>query len=337
VTYDRGLQVPFAPRISPHGAIATRHNLDWLRTHGMLRNEDAENHYTRWDVTDLAARSYPDATAEDLALAVDLDAFFFLFDDQFDGPLGHDPATAAAVCDRLIGVLHNASSPDPHSPVEAAFADLWARCTTGMSPRWRGRAAYNWEWYFASHPNEAAGRGATLIPDRESYLVLRRGTAATETVIDMIERLGHFEVPPSAFHSPQLRLMRQLAADVPSFSNDIFSYDKEAPRGDVYNLLVVLGEEQHCSVDKAAVIVRDEAQHMVERFAELASQTPLLCEALALDDTQRASVERYTDGLACWLRGYLDWERTTLRYRPDGSLPPDRPNHLEQLLGTDWD
>ena len=40
----------------------------------------------------------------------------------------------------------------------------------------------------------------------------------------------------------------------------------------------------------------------------------------------------YADGLASWLRGYLDWERRTPRYRPDGSLPVDRPNHLEQLL-----
>jgi hypothetical protein len=327
-----GLRIPLPAKISPHRDMAARRNLDWLHLHGMLRGPEAVAHYARWDVADLAARNYPHASAADLTLAVDLHSFFFLFDDQFDGPLGQDPARAADICDRLIGIVHGESAEAPDSPITAAFTDLWNRSVAGMSTRWRTRAAYNWEWYFASYPNEAVGRRLSTVPDRESYLMLRRGAGAGETVIDMIERLGHFEVPPAAFHSPQLRLMRQIACDVPTSSNDVVSYDKEAPRGDVNNLVTVLSEERGCSVEKAAGIVRDEVQQMIDRFVELAAEVPALCDRLGVTGEPRTWVERYADGLALWLRGYLDWERTTLRYRPDGSLPADRPNHLEQLL-----
>ncbi len=44
--------------------------------------------YSSWDTPRLAAYGFPDATAVRLDLCVDAMAFFFVFDDQFDGPLG---------------------------------------------------------------------------------------------------------------------------------------------------------------------------------------------------------------------------------------------------------
>jgi pentalenene synthase len=335
------LTVPLPRRVNAHGAVAEAHNLGWLRSHDMLRDPKAVELYARWDIPGLAARSFPTLDPGQLCLATDLFSFYFLFDDQFDSELGFRPKEVAKVCDTLIGIAHGDLGHKDESPVASSFADLWKRSSDGMSPRWRARAASNWEWYFAAHPSEALGRvragaaergeQAPAVPDRSAYLMLRRGADGTETVLDMLERFAA-EVPPVAYHSPELRLMRQLAADAPAFSNDVHSYAKEAPRGDVYNLVVITQHQRQCGVAEASAAVMAEVQWMIDEYIRLSARIDELCDGLGLDPRQRRAVERYAEGLSAWLSGYLDWESGTLRYRPEGELPADRPNFLERLL-----
>ncbi|QMU74888.1 terpene cyclase [Streptacidiphilus sp. PB12-B1b] len=330
------LNLPFPRRTSAHRASARTHNLDWLQSHGMLTGDEAIELYSHWDIPDLAARSFPDLDADELGLATDLFSFYFLFDDQFDSELGLRPADVVKACAPLVDIVHGDHKNGPESPITSSFADLWRRSSEGMSSRWRARAASNWEWYFSAHPSEAMGRlraaeDAMHVPDRSSYLMLRRGADGTETVLDMIERFAA-EVPPAAFHSPQLRLMRQLAADAPAFSNDVYSYDKEAPRGDVYNLVVILQHQRQCGRAEASAAVLAEAQWMIDQYLQLAVEIPELCDRLELSRHERQAVERYADGLAAWMGGYFDWEARTARYQPQGSPPVDQPGHLEPLL-----
>ncbi|WP_051942755.1 terpene synthase family protein [Streptacidiphilus rugosus] len=331
--------VPGRVRVNPLRDAAAAHNLDWLRAHGMLRDASAQRHYDRWAIAQLAATSFPEAGLADLNLAVDQCSFYFLFDDQFDGDLGLDPAEVARVCAPLITILHTGRPPERPSPVESAFADLWRRGSQGMSARWRARAAYHWEGYFSAHPSEALGRAthhAEDYPSRAAYLVLRRGASGVDTVLDLAERFlsGHGlgEVPASAFHNPQLTLMRRLAGDAPAVNNDVYSYPKEVPRGDVYNLSVIVQHERQCSLAEAFALVRAEAQWMVDEFFRLAEELPEICVALGLSVNETAAVARYTDAMGDWMRGYFAWEASTERYRPEGALPVDRPNYLEELL-----
>ncbi|MGW4895941.1 terpene synthase family protein [Kitasatospora sp. NPDC004240] len=319
---ERSLQIPFPHRRNLHGPYATTLHRDWLDRHPLIADPDHPA-YAHWEVVELAALGYPDAGPEELALAADLMGFYFLFDDQFDGPLGRRPAEVTPICGRLIEVLHGAR-PDPSSAVQTAFADLWERSARGMPARWQARAAYNWEWYLASHPAEAAGRISERPPDRNGYLVLRRGTAAMETIFDMVERLGRFEVPPGVFHHPVLRQLRQLAADIPSLSNDVRSFPLEAPRGDVNNLVMIVQRERGCSAEEACAVVLAEAQLMVDRCHELYAELPAVHRGLGLSRVERIVAQRYADGLLTWLAGYLRWERRTGRYRTacaSGSTP----------------
>jgi hypothetical protein len=308
------LELPFPHRRSPHYDLAGAHHRRWLERYRDLASGTHELTYAHWDVAELAAVSYPDCGPDELGLATDLLGFYFLFDDQLDGPLGRRPGAVARICDRLGAIVYGAA-PDPSSTLERAFADLWRRSCQGMSERWRARAAYNWEWYLASHPSEAAGRVSDRLPDRGGYLVLRRGTAAMETIFDMLERLGRFEVPQSVFHHPVLRQLRQLAADIPSLSNDVRSYPLEAPRGDVYNLVMIVERERSCSAEEACEVVLSEARLMVDRFTRMLSQLPEVCEQLELSEEVSAITARYADGLAAWLAGYLRWEGRTGRYQ----------------------
>ncbi|MCU7825676.1 terpene synthase family protein [Kitasatospora sp. DSM 101779] len=311
---DSSLDFPFPHRRSGHHAHAAERHRAWLDRHRELADVADATVYGHWEVAELAAFSHPDADPDELVLAADMLGFFFLFDDQFDSSLGRRPAEVARICDRMTTILHGAL-PDGTSDVERAFADLWRRSTAGMPGRWRARAAANWEWYFASHPAEAAGRASGRIPDREGYLTLRRGTAAMETIFDMVERLGRFTVPQSTFHHPVLRQLRQVAADIPSYSNDVHSYPLEAPRGDVYNLVMIVQRERSCPPEEACSIVLAEAQLLVDRYTRLLAELPCAFRELELDEEQRGIAQRYADGMTAWLAGYLHWERRTGRYR----------------------
>ncbi|WP_052434617.1 terpene synthase family protein [Streptacidiphilus melanogenes] len=332
--HDAGdvISIPGPVRRNPLLDAAARHNLQWLRAHGMLREERAQRLYEHWSIPELAATSFPDADLADLCLAVDQCAFYFLFDDQFDGERGARPAEVARVCAPLITTLHTGRAPERPSPVESAFADLWRRGSQGMSARWRARAAFHWEGYFMAHPSEALGRALPdSRPSRAAYLVLRRGASGVDTVLDLVERiLG--EVPATAYHNPQLTLMRQLAGDAPAVNNDVYSYAKEAPRGDVYNLAVITQRDRGISREGAFALVRDEAQRMVDEFFALSEQIPGTVLGLGCSSEEGAAVLRYVDGMGDWMRGYFSWEASTLRYRPEGALPVDQPNYVEELL-----
>ncbi|MEV2254511.1 terpene cyclase [Streptomyces sp. NPDC050147] len=329
---DVDFDIPLPARYNPHHDQAERHNLEWLRHHRMLVDSKAVALYRSWELADLAARCWPECKVDDLALTVDAKSFYFLFDDQFDGPQGQDPASVAAVCQELIDIAQQDPAAAPRSPVATAFADLWARSREGMSRSWVTRTAHDWERYFASYPHEAVKRCAGVVPTMDDYLTIRRSSAATESVTDMVERLNRIEVPPIAFHSPELQLMRQIAADVPFMCNDVYSYEKETARGDVYNLVTVLCRERRYSVAQATEEIKAMVAERVRRFLQLRAQVPNMLHELGLSDMQLRYVGRYMTGLGDWLRGHNDWMTATIRYRTGGSPPPDQPGHLDPLL-----
>src|SRR4051794_25083763 len=100
------LTVPLPRKVNTHSAVAEAHNLDWLKSHDMLRDPKAVDLYARWDIPGLASRSFPTLDPDQLCLATDLFSFYFLFDDQFDSELGFHPVEVARVCDSLVRIAH---------------------------------------------------------------------------------------------------------------------------------------------------------------------------------------------------------------------------------------
>lgn len=324
---------PVAFRLSPDLERARTRNLEWVRSHRLATTDEAVARYDSWDMTKLAAYMYPYATGADLDLAADLMGFRFPFDDQFEGPLGNDPARAARICHEMTAVVHDpeALSADA-SPAARAFADMWRRSIDGMSSAWRSRAAHNWEYYFNAYPNEAIARRRGTPLSRQEYLHLRRGSSGGRTVVDMCERLGGFEVPPGAFHSPELRTMRRIATDVPAFCNDVHSVEKEAARGDVHNLVLVVQNERHCPLPEAIDAVQGLIDDQLDTFERLWTRIPELSDRLGLDADRRTAADRYVETMALWMPGYHQWAVETARYAAHGVIPADEPAYPEALL-----
>ncbi|MCQ9181648.1 terpene cyclase [Streptomyces sp. IBSBF 2953] len=330
---DIDFDLPPVTAVSPDLEGARRHNLAWVRRFGLVGDDRSQAWYASWDMPRLAALGFPHARGPELDLCADAMGFFFVFDDQFDGPLGRDPAETARVCQRLIDVAHGAPPPAGADPCTAAFADIRARTTDGAHPAWTARTAHEWEYYFAAHAHEAAGRLRGAPADLESYLQVRRGIAATDLPLSLGERAAGIAVPAAAFHSPQLRIMRRAAIDVTLMCNDVYSLEKEEARGDVDNLVLVLEESRHLTRGAALAEARREVDGLVRRFRVLAAQVPGVCAQLALPEEQRTAVDGYVRLMTAWMSGYHAWQTETQRYRAAPQVvPPSGPGYLDQVL-----
>ncbi|WP_330329113.1 terpene synthase family protein [Streptomyces sp. NBC_00536] len=181
---------------------------------------------------------------------------------------------------------------------------------------------HGWEYYFASQAHEA-------------ILQARRGIAGTALTVSMGERAAGIDVPATAFHSPQLRIMRELAVDVPLMCNDVYSLEKEEARGDVDNLVLFLENDRQVSRQAAVATAGEEVHRRCARFQELAGQVPAVCDQLGLTSWERVAADTYVEVMTAWMSGYSAWQSQTLRYTSAPEVVPSSgPGYFENVLGA---
>ncbi|NQE91253.1 terpene synthase family protein [Nocardia terpenica] len=317
--------------LSPDTDRARRANMEWAYRTGMVHSDSAKQWYASWDMAKMTGYLYPYARGERLDLCTDAMAFFFLFDDQFDGAMGRDPGRAAAICEDLIRIVHDpARTRSGPPPIITAFTDVWNRTIDLMSPAWRARAAHNWEYYFSSYPHEATDRIRGSIPSMDRFLHVRRGMGGTRTVLDFCEVAGDFEVNPVAFHSPELGTQRRIIADLQCFCNDVHSVDKEEPRGDVDNLVLVVQKEKRCTRLEAFRHVSAIFDENMKEFDEAGADMYDSLRWLPSADFDNAV--RYYKALFTTVCGHHRWEIESLRFANANTVVPATENgYLEDL------
>lgn len=179
---------------------------------------------------------------------------------------------------------------------------------------WRARAAQNWRAYLSAYVSEAANRYQPTGLSLADQLALRKDTIGVGHILDLAERLGHFEVPEQAYRGPLMTAMRRIAAEVVALDNDIVSAEKEEATGDC-NLLLYLEHGGRCSRRQAIDTICKMVRERTKRFLALEHEFPSLCGSLDLDETGRAAIRRYqADALRAVMRGAYDWQRNSSRY-----------------------
>jgi pentalenene synthase len=327
------LHIPFSSRRSSDFARADACHLDWPRRFGLFPDPDAERRHRRAGSADLAARFYPTAAGADLDLGVDQMSWFFRFDDQFDGPAGFDPATAMALVDSFMQVLQKPQATGP--PLVRAFADLWCRSREGMSDRWRWRAARDWRAYFYGQVMGSRARGERRVPVYADHLRIRRDSVGVRPVLNLAERIGHFECPARALADPLLGEMVHITVDVVIFGNEIVWAEKEGELGD-NNLVLILQRERRITRDAAIAAIRAMVRESTEHYLALERELPRLSDDLFLKRTQRESLRRYSaDCLKAAMRGSYDWNQHTGRYLTSAPVHPAPEWRANPIVDSD--
>ncbi|MEU1278194.1 isoafricanol synthase [Streptomyces sp. NPDC005805] len=330
-----GIRIPFPARLNPHAERARRHTLQWLLETGLLTGGAAAREYDTLRLERLMAYFYPDATGGDLDLAADFNAWFFIFDDQFDGLLGTRPEAIEELVDTLGRTMTPAGGtdgspsagppgePTGEPPLVLGFRDIWRRATRGAARGWQQRFRRHWLAYMAAHRGEALNRNADHLPTLDEFLRLRRHTIGVQPCLDFTERCGGYALPDELHGGSPLREMREITAEVVIFVNDIVSLPKELAAGDVNNSVVVLREQKGCTLDEAVDLVADLANERAARFTALAASLP---GSLPRSRSGRRGVrpevhghvEHYVEGMRHLMAGNLAWSLATSRYDERG-------------------
>ncbi|MEV6380494.1 FAD-binding protein [Streptomyces sp. NPDC051773] len=239
----------------------------------------------------------PGAAAAELGLLAQWGAFIASVDDGFDRH-GQSPEQARAVLGQLLDVLGSADGtryPMSAPPVVHALADLWERTRIAARPGWRRRFLALYEDFADATVTELRLRARGERLALSDYLALRRRTITVLPVLAVVERA----LPAAGELDP----LREAAADIVGWANDLRSAPREAEEG-AENLVGVLAHHHRCSPSRAAATARGMLAARMDDFDR------------AAHGDRAAPVRRVRDGS-------LAWQRETHRNMAGGTFTAD--------------
>jgi Terpene synthase family 2, C-terminal metal binding len=326
VPQDIDYDIPFPSLISPDAEAATAVHLDWVTRLGLLPATAARESYIAWDVGAGGARTYPHARGADLVLGVDMLGVCALFDDSFDEADSQERKGAAR--DVLMGPHGPDGSAAARSPILDASADVWHRTTNTMSSPWQARVAGHGQRAITAMVDEADLYRRKAVPNFDAAIQLQGHLATAGGVqLDLVERIGHYELPHEFFHLPGIQAIFDNCQRIAGICNNAVSLEKEEACGQYLNLVLLLETQRGLSRPQALaetqVMVRELSQEILRLRAVALAQ----CRHLGASPDQEESTQRYINDLCIFVRGYVDWFMTSGRYAARSRDPatPRRP------------
>ncbi|MBZ4410677.1 hypothetical protein K8640_20905 [Myxococcus sp. XM-1-1-1] len=305
------IDLRYVAGISPDVEATRAHTLHWLAFQGLIVQPEALRTYDASRFDRLSARMCPNSRGAGLDLVSDWMGWLFVFDDQFDGPIGLDLEATRAVLDELLAVIQG-STPQryPSSRLGAALLELWGRSTAGASASWKARFTQDLAGYFESYYQEARERTQGWPVDLETYLRTRRLSIGVLPSLDICERSEGLDVPPAVHGTEDMTTLRSLCTDVVVMVNDIYSAPKEAASGQMHNMVLLLMHHEGCGQAAAMDQVEGEIAKRVETFAAVEQRIRggVQCiETWSVIDRDIAAIKNL-------MQGTTDWTRETARY-----------------------
>ncbi|MFJ3668948.1 germacradienol/geosmin synthase Cyc2 [Streptomyces sp. NPDC090106] len=333
--------MPYPARLNPHVDQARAHSTAWARQMGMLEGSGV------WEQSDLDAHDYgllcaythPDCDGPELSLVTDWYVWVFFFDDHFLETFKRtqDRAGGKAYLDRLplfMPMDPATPTPEPHNPVEAGLADLWARTVPAMSADWRRRFALATEHLLNESLWELSNINEGRIANPVEYIEMRRKVGGAPWSAGLVEYVAG-EVPASVAGSRPLRVLMETFSDAVHLRNDLFSYQREVEdEGENSNGVLVLETFFGCTTQQAADTVNDILTSRLHQFEHTAlTEVPALALEHALAPHEVAAIAAYTKGLQDWQSGGHEWHLRSSRYMNEGARSTT-PWHLPGGPGT---
>jgi 5-epi-alpha-selinene synthase len=297
-----------ASGVNPCAAEVQAASLQWALRIGLLSTDDDASRVARAKIGYLPARVFHDAPAERLQLAADWTTLFCILDDHIDGAVATMGLMEISdLLSRLLAAFHRGAVHD--HPIDYAFADLGERLTAIAPARWIRRFSGALDHLFDGFLWEAINYRRRIKPSIDAYVAMREITIGLHPLFLLGEIVERIHLADATREHPALGRLRSLTSRCVAWANDLFTYRTEQERGQVHNLVLLLGDSSRLTLEPA-----------VWRVAELhdADVRSVLGEIAGLPSFGRADdeVRRYVTMLQSWIRGHLDWARDTGRYDP---------------------
>ncbi len=322
------ISIPFAPAESPATEDVQSHITEWVRRYHLVRKPHAYQRFLAGKFWYLVSVCFPAGDPSALLLVGEWDAWAFMLDDQSDeSHLRYEPDQLRSLLDDLYAVLFGEKRQS--GPLFESLEAIWSQLTALTDHRWQARFRRSVREVFDGLIWEATNRATGTIPSREEYIRNRRATSGFASHMDLADLTDHIDLPQSVRADARLHALTDCANDIISWSNDIFSLQKERFAGEMHNIVLVIQHEDHLSlqqsIDTVVDMIHREAQYFQLLEAELTSNLPLVPDSPAVADNLR----RYINVLSSWISGNIAWSKVTGRYQEEGLEEPLR--YLEAI------
>ncbi|MGH8659308.1 MAG: terpene synthase family protein [Gammaproteobacteria bacterium] len=321
------IHCPFPSAVSPYAEAVDQHTLAWAERHALVTGARALERLRAFKSGWLAARAYPYAPLNRLAIVSDWNTWLFMLDDQCDEHgIGKRPERLTALHAKCLHVLAG-GRPEPQDRVTAQFPqrerradkcidlpllhaldDLRERLQAIVAPDWMARFIQRVSEYFESSVWEAENRAHGLWPEPATYTRMRPYTGAVYTVIELIEAAEGIALPLAVRKHPRVQRLALITSNVVCWSNDTISLKKEHAHHDTHNLALIFQRHYGLTIQEAVDRVAKLTEAQMRQFIALESRMPVF--GAGLD----AVVRRFVAGLRAWMRGNLDWSYDSGRY-----------------------
>ncbi|MCP4108540.1 MAG: hypothetical protein GY749_23830 [Desulfobacteraceae bacterium] len=307
------LSYPFALRKNPHAQEVCASTTRWVQEQRIVESSNLQRFLDMrsWDVVSYA---YPDITISELTTVADWISWVMLADDQYDErPLGRNPKAINNVLNRYhsLMVAVSAKAEDlPHDDIttfEAALIDVVTRIFCNTTMEWRTRFIENGVRFFSGCLQEAEFRSNRSSPSLTEYMELRLLSVGMYQLFDMLELYLSDALETYLIQSEEYQKIRNAAAYVCAWANDIYSYPKESTHKDPCNLICVLTAKEGFSFESALNEAIELHDSELQRFFDL--------ESIILKTNTMPTTQAWLCGLKNWMVGALIWHREAERYR----------------------
>ncbi|EKM77998.1 hypothetical protein AGABI1DRAFT_76352 [Agaricus bisporus var. burnettii JB137-S8] len=254
---------------------------------------------------ELTAACYPDTDGFRLRVCDDFMNYLFNLDDWLDDFDVNDTYGMRNCC---IGVMQDPQSFQTKKRAGRLTKHFFKRFAKGAGPGCRERFIHSMDLFFTAVATQSRDRADGITPDLESYITVRRDTSGCKPCFQLIEFAGDFDLPDEVVNHELIQNLEEATNDLVTWSNDIFSYNKEQKYHDTHNMITVVMNQYGFTLQQAVDFVGFKCKKSIENFEYDRNRLPSW--GIEID----RMVEKYVDGLQNWIVGSLHWSFDTERY-----------------------
>lgn len=289
--------------ISPYTEAINQLTAEWINEYGCL-NEDVKKKTGMAFYGTLTAEILPRVTMKVLIPVCRWMLWAFIYDDYF-GPF--PKPELRKVLTKTLGILRGDQVEEKEDGIFKQLQIAREELKQISTPEWMERFIASHRYYFTGLMMDTYSYQKVInYPSSETYLQIRNRLIGGYMVCDLLELSAGSIFPLELVHHPGIQRIRVLASQLMIWDNDIFSYKKELAEDEAMNMVLILMNEHHISVEEA-----------VEKTIEIRES-----DYMELLDFQyhcgqfgkySGQVEIYLGNLLILLKGQLDWYKVKSR------------------------
>jgi 5-epi-alpha-selinene synthase len=303
---------PFLSAINQHCDSAYQRTLNWVHSFNFVTDKSAYQVLLAGKFNVLIARAYPYASLEDIELFTNLVFWNFFVDDQFEKiGITKQLEILEPLQARLVEIMNKeAELTDIDTPTIRAWKDIIQKLHHHpyATSEWMLRFTKTMKDYLQGICWEALNNSQKITPDLATFMKIRTFTSAVYLYMDLILIADQITLPPEVVKHPIVKRLELATNNMVSWTNEIFSFEKETRAGSNFNLITVLRQEYQISLQEAFNRAAELHNAEVRLFIDLSAQLP------SFGTETDANLERYLLGLRSLIRGILDWSVEPGRY-----------------------